>query len=104
MNNYIDLHSFSLRYKHYVFIDTEKYFYKQIFSEREIKVKALKEMMRDGFPYRLILCKVLKRDEKIFINALEQIQRKALLVGYRGYTDMCEMLLSCEKRLQEADG
>jgi hypothetical protein len=47
------------------------------------------EMARENSAYRIILCKVLKKDAERFEEALGKLKDKMLLLGYRDYPDAC---------------
>lgn len=87
----------SLFSKFYVFIDTSDHFYKQVFEGKGITVKAVKEYSKSDSHFRLILCRINKKDEHSFINTIGQIYNKALLLGYTDYEKMCNLLHASAK-------
>ena len=40
-------------------------------------------------PYRIVFCKVIKKDVERFEEALGKLKSKMLLLGYRDYLDVC---------------
>ena len=76
----------------YVFVDTVDHIFKRIMSRNNIKLSWVKEYVSEGIPYRLISCCVKKKDEKSFCEAVEQIRNSALLLGYKNYDSICQML------------
>ena len=47
------------------------------------------EFEKEGSPYRIIMCRVLKRDVGRFEEALEKLKDKMLIMGYRDYDKVC---------------
>ena len=47
------------------------------------------EFEKEGSPYRIIMCRVLKRDVGRFEEALEKLKDKMLILGYRDYDKVC---------------
>lgn len=47
------------------------------------------EMTKIDSPYRIIFCKVLKRDVQKFEEAIEKLKARMLLLGYTDYIDVC---------------
>ena len=81
--NYWRLRRFSLFYKYYAFVDTEEYLGDQLFG---------KEFGKKGNDYLIIFCKVRKKDEKNFLKALDELEKKMLLMGHHDYPAFCEKL------------
>ena len=66
MKNYYKLQSPSFFKFQYVFLDSEDYLADQLF------------------------CKIRKRDEKKFLDALSEMYDKMLLMGYKDYQEVCD--------------
>ena len=47
------------------------------------------EFEKKGSPYRIIMCRVFKRDVGRFEEALEKLKDKMLILGYRDYDKVC---------------
>ena len=60
-----------------------------LFVQRKITIKFKGEFEREGSPYRIIMCRVLKRDVGRFEEALEKLKDKMLIMGYRDYDKVC---------------
>lgn len=99
--NYLQVDCFWPFFKNYVFVDTVECGYEQILKRNQIRIKILREYIKPDSPFRLVICRVKKKDENIFYNCLEQIRNKALLTGYREYDDICEWLKQCERELEQ---
>ena len=97
---------FSLRFAHYAFLDTDAYLADQLFIKHQVWVCFREEYVRNGSPYRVIFCRVRKRDEERFLSALEELPNKMMLLGYTDYLDACRTLRSNEHcdELEEVDG
>ena len=90
MKNFWKMGDFSLFTIPYVYVDHISYFAESLFIQRKIVMKFKGEMARIDSPYRVIFCKVLKRDVQKFEDALEKLKDKMLLLGYSDYVDVCD--------------
>lgn len=57
--------------------------------QNKVKVKYKGEYAKAESPYRIVLCRVKKRDAERFEEALDKLKVKMLLTGYSDYPDMC---------------
>ena len=73
----------------YAYLDHESYFADKIFMEKGIRVKFIREMHRENAPYRIIFCKVPKRERERLESALKELENKILLAGYKDYPLYC---------------
>lgn len=89
MVNYMKLKKFSLFFNNYIFLDTEKYLADQLFINHKVRVHFGVEFTKEETPYRFICCKIRKKDEQRFIDALGEMNNKALLLGYEDYAKYC---------------
>ncbi len=96
MKNYLRLEK-TLTGRKYVFVDTVDHLYKQIFPSCGIKIRTVREYIREGSPLKLVICKVLRRDIDQFEVVINEVRNKALLLGYREYDEACEMLIKMER-------
>ena len=48
------------------------------------------EYVKENSPYHVIFCKIRKRDEKKFLDALSEMYDKMLLMGYKDYQEVCD--------------
>ncbi len=94
-NNYITLDKeISLFYKNYAYIDHDSYLADDIFISKKIKVKFKGDFKWDDSNYRVVLCKVKKKDSKRFEKALEELEDKMLLTGHVDYEEACKKFSS----------
>ena len=59
------------------------------------------EFEKEGSPYRIIMCKVMKRDAERFEEALRKLKNKMLIMGYKDYDKVCsdiDNLIGGEKK------
>ena len=82
----------------YAYIDLNNYFADEIFLEKNIEVKFLREMIRGASPYRIVICKIKREDGEAFEEALKLLEDKILLLGHSDYLAVCAEL---EKQLEE---
>lgn len=97
--NYLQLHCYSPFSYFYVFVDTIDHIYERVMSSSGIILKSVKEYVKDGSPFTLISCYVRKKDDPLFCDAVQQIRKKALLLGYREYDEVCQLMQQSEKYL-----
>lgn len=96
--NYIHIKTFSLRYNHYCFMDTDDYLADGLFIKRNVRVWFGDEYRNDKKGYTWIFCKIHKKDTEKFMLALEDLKRKMLLFGHADYQECCEAL-TCKEKL-----
>lgn len=90
--NYLQLRKFSLRYVYYCIIDADEYLADELFIRHKVKVKFEHEYAKHGTKYLCIFCKIKKKDKLKFLQALEELKSKMLLLGYLDYQKFCEEL------------
>ena len=56
-------------------------------------------MEREAEEYRLVALRVLKKDEKLFLQAMEELKGKMLLFGHRDYEPHGGQLIGTTMRL-----
>ena len=93
MKNYIKLKKPSLFYSEYAFIDVKEYLAGSLFHREKIQVWYDCEYGREDTDYKVIFCKVRKKDESRFLNAIRQLEQKMLLWGHGDYHEFCGNLL-----------
>ena len=85
----------------YAYLDHESYFADKIFMEKGIRVKFIREMHRENAPYRIVFCKVQKRERERLESALKDLENKILLAGYKDYPLYC---IELEEELEKEKG
>ena len=55
-----------------------------------IRNEIYDEYVKENSPYHVIFCKIRKRDEKKFLDALSEMYDKMLLMGYKDYQEVCD--------------
>ena len=73
----------------YAYVDHSSYLADPLFAQRKILMRYKGEMERKDSPYRIIFCRVWKRDAGRFEEALEKLTNKMLIMGYRDYEKEC---------------
>ena len=96
MDNCIRLRCLSPFHHKYIFVDTKDHASMRLFAEAGIGVSYVKEMMKRGSPYGLIVCHVRKRDLDKFNDALIKLRNNILLLGYNDYDKICMKLNEAE--------
>ena len=104
MKNYLDFGKCGGgRWKRYLFLDTEDFLLGSLLTREQVKVKFETCLMKDNEKYRMVMMKVLKRDETKFLKALEDLPGKMLLCGFRDYETHGQELMSELEELIRAD-
>lgn len=101
---YWTIERFSLRYAYFLFFDTTSYLADQLFIRHKVRVQFESEYAKEGSPYRVILCRVRKRDVPEFLAALEELKKTMLLCGHLDYvSEVSAFMDAVEKEKGEAD-
>lgn len=64
--------------------------FSQLFIKYKVTVDFGDEYVKENSPYHVIFCKIRKRDEKKFLDALSEMYDKMLLMGYKDYQEVCD--------------
>ena len=75
-------------------IDVPEYLADSLFIQEQVRVDFGSEYGKRGSPYIMIFCKVRKRDEGRFLQALDNLGNKMLLMGYTDYREFCSGFFS----------
>ena len=81
----------------YMYVDIDRnydYVADSLFYKRRIPVTFKDEMVKPGDKYRIIFCKIKKKYQKQFEEALEELKSKMHLLGYNDYEEYCERLMN----------
>ena len=80
----------------YVYVDlntNDHYVADSLFYKRKIPVQFGDEMYNDGEKYKVIFCKIRRKDRLGFEEALKEISNKMSLLGHNDYDDYCQQLI-----------
>lgn len=93
--NYVRLGGWVNQYYLYVDRDMDEgYVADSLFYRRKIPVRFEEEMVKDGDQYRVIFCKIRKKYQKAFEEALAEIKNKMSLLGHNDYDEYCSRLMA----------
>ncbi len=90
---YLHLDKFDPFHSYYAYFDVPEYFADQLFIQHRVRVHFSGEYQKEGKRYVVVLCRVRKKDEKRFLEALGELPRKMLLLGYTDYLEDCTELI-----------
>ena len=93
LKNYLSLERLSLRHRFYAYLDSGDYLAGGLFIKHQVRVKFLQAYGKDGSSYRMIFCRILKRDEVAFLEALRELPNKMLLCGHPNYLAQCQQFV-----------
>lgn len=86
MKNYIHLGKNLLgTWERYVYLDTDQILAESLFIRHMVHVKVDGFMEKKNEKYKLISLRVLKKDEKKFLQAMEELKGKMLIFGHTDY-------------------
>lgn len=68
-----------------LYIDTNKYLADPIFKKHNLKVKWINKEFQGDKDYRVIFCKIKKKDLDKFKTSIEELKNKMILLGYDDY-------------------
>lgn len=89
-DNFVKIKKFSLLYYHYAYLDTKDYLADQLFVNNKVKVRFGREYEKGE--YRIIFCKIRKRDNMSFLAALSEMADKAALMGETVYEEFVKSM------------
>lgn len=88
--NHIAFRQFSFLWNYYAFIDVPANLADQLFIRHRVTVRFGKAMGRRDSEYKIVFCKVRKKDSERFLAALEELPRKMLICGHLDYEEYCD--------------
>ena len=92
MDNCIRIRCYSPFHYRFIFVDTQECISARLFAEAGIRITHIKEMIKQGSPFRLVICSVRRKDIDKFGDVLETLKNNVMILGYRDYDSVCEML------------
>ena len=87
MKNFQRLDGLSILSVQYMYIDYKDYLADSLLAQNHVSVRFGNEFSRDDSPYRIILCKVRKKD------TAELLCNKMLLFGHNDYMEFCNSIM-----------
>ena len=91
--NFQRLDGLSILSVQYMYIDHKDYLADSLLAQNHVSVRFGNEFSRDDSPYRIILCKVRKKDTAEFEKSTELLCNKMLLFGHNDYTEFCNSIM-----------
>ena len=80
MKNYWKMSDFSIFSVPYAYVDHSSYLADQLFVQNKVTMKFKGEMTKNGSPYCIVFCKVLKKDAERFAEAMVKLTDKMHLL------------------------
>ena len=77
----------------YMYIDHKDYLADSLLTQNHVSVRFGSEFSRDNSPYRIIICKVRKKDTAEFEKSMELLCNKMLLFGHNDYMEFCNNIM-----------
>ncbi len=91
--NYLELKIFSIINTSYMYFDRAEYVADKIFIDEKLKVKFLKDAAKSGEDYVICMVKVRKKDRQKFVDCMDELRRKMLLLEGESYNAFCERMI-----------
>ena len=82
----------------YFIVDTEDYLADQLFIEKKISVYFGREFIKRDLPYVVIEVKLQRKQEAAFLEAMEKLKRKMLLMGHTDYPELCMKIMNLQEK------
>ena len=73
----------------YAYVDAAPLLAISLFQKKQIRPRFKHVLGKEDSPYKIVFCKVRKRDVAKFEEAMEELKNKMLLLGYRDYGQAC---------------
>ena len=93
MKNFLRLDGRSILSVPYMYIDHKDYLADSLLTQNHVSVRFGSEFSRDNSPYRIIICKVRKKDTAEFEKSMESLRNKMLLFGHSDYMEFCNGIM-----------
>ena len=93
MKNFLRLDGRSILSVPYMYIDHKDYLADSLLTQNPVSVRFGSEFSRDNSPYRIIICKVRKKDTAEFEKSMELLCNKMLLFGHNDYMEFCNNIM-----------
>ena len=92
MANFWGLRRISIFSVSYAYVDHKDYLADSLFNANGVSPHFGKEMARAGSDYRVIFCKIRKKEAEAFKTALQSLENKMILCGHPDYSKFCDEL------------
>lgn len=89
MKNYLKQSNKGLFFDYYAYVDTDRHLAENIFIQEGMRVRFDGELRNSDNSYRIVLCRVRKRDSEKFACSMEKLYNKMIIMRY---TDIEEFL------------
>ena len=93
MKNFQRLDGLSILSVQYMYIDHKDYLADFLLAQNHVSVHFGDEFSREDSPYRIILCKVRRKDTAKFEKSMELLCNKMLLFGHNDYMESCNNIM-----------
>lgn len=94
IKNYLTLERFSLWHLYFSYIDSADYMADSLFIKHQVRVKFMQKYTHPDSAYRMIFCRIRKKDAPLFLNALAELPGKMLLCGHPDYISECQRIMA----------
>jgi len=88
--HYIPITKKSLWNNFFCIFDLEDQSFQEMAYEKDIKVKIYKTFVHPEESYAIYFVKVPKKQTEVFVDILEELEKKMLLLGHTDYPEFCE--------------
>lgn len=89
--NYIELErSRFFRNKQFAYIDTMGFLADRIFIENKVRVKFCGDYKHREKNYVVVTCKVKEKDVSVFLQSMEGLKNRVILMGNTDYESFCK--------------
>ena len=95
IKNYKKLKGLALLTEQFMYVDVYengKYLGDNILAKNRVSIRFTGDYCKNGTDYRLIFCRVRKKDVSKFLESMKELENKIALLGHTDYMDFCNFL------------
>ena len=81
-------------FRHFAFFDDYNNSATSLFFRNKVQIKVRSVARQNGEKYQIVVCDVRKRDVQKFLQTMEELKNKMLLIGNTDYEAFCEKWMS----------
>lgn len=101
LDNCIKINKKSLLYFYYAYIDVKDFLADRFFINRQIKIGFIKDYEKHGTEFVVSFVKIYKKDEEIFLIAMEELDKNIKVVGYNDNGEYTKFIEEIGEKIKE---
>ena len=93
-SNCIAIYRFLPFFRYFAYFDTDNNVAHPLFAKHKVRVRLCREFCKRGSDYKLVFCKVRRKDVHGFLNAINEMSNKMLIMGHVDYDNFCQSIIT----------